>query len=188
VSHTSPPNGVLYLYDDATALHHTRSIEYYQHDGYSKTENLVSSARPLGVVLVEEDIENACDSTTTDGSVNPVGGYEIHCGGVLVAARTVYPLGGDLTGRFCRVPPPDSTGSCPTFIPVQHVNESAAGSGRYLQVGNKDHGAMSEIDYYANVAGADVEVDVVIPPSFLVTRVVLLPQGGLAPHATLVLG
>lgn len=181
-----PVNGTLYLYDNATALHHTRSVTYYQHDGYSKTENLVSSTRPLGVVLKREDIENACDANPNDGSVNPVGGYEnIPCGGFLVTTPPPpFPLGGDLTGRFCRVAqPPDPTPADCTSDPI-HVNETATGSGPYLTVGNKDHGAMTEIDYYTNVAGTDVEVDVVIPFPVEVTRVVLLPGG---PSAVVVL-
>jgi hypothetical protein len=185
---TSPVNGVLYVYDDATALHHTRSVEYYQHDGYSKTVNLVAAGRRYGVILKEEDIENACMASLTDGSVNPAGGYHIGCGGHLAAAAMAYPLGGDLTGRYCRVPPAGQVLHCPA-MPRVHVNESASGSGRYLLVGNKDHGAMLEIDYYANVAGVNVEVDVILPGSMpaLVTRVVLLPQGTSPPHAVLVL-
>jgi len=189
-SSSSLTNGVLYVYADATALHHTRSVEYFQHDGYSKTENLVSSARPLGVVLKQEDIENACDSSTTDGSVNPVGGYEIPCVGQLVTSKPApFPLGGDLIGRFCRIAQlPDTSPADCTSDPI-HVNESATGTGQFLKVGNKDHGAMTEIDYYANWTGTSYEVDVLLPSSTpaLVTRVVLLPQNGTPPHAVLVL-
>ena len=184
-SAAQPTNGTLYLYDNATALHHTRTVTYYQHDGYSKTENLVSAARPLGVVLKREDIENACDAATNDGSVNPVGGYEIPCGGFLVTSPPApFPLGGDLTGRFCRVPQPPDTSPADCIVDPVHVNENAVGAGPYLKVGNKDHGAMREIDYYTNVAGEDVEVDVLIPFPVEITRIVLLPGG---PSAVVVL-
>lgn len=190
-STNSLTNGVLTIYSTVVAKHHTKTIEYYQHDGYSKTENLVSSSRPIGVVLKEEDIENACDSSTTDGSVNPVGGYEIHCGGVLVNSPTSYRLGGDLIGRFCRVPQAPFNKPCP--FPI-HVNENAIGSGQYLQVGNKDHGAMYKIDYYTNVTGTDYHVIInipyggLIPHGVLLTRIVILPQAaGAAPSAVVTL-
>lgn len=188
ISAAQPTNGTLYLYDNAVALHHTRSIDYYQHDGYEKTEILNPSGNPKGVILKEEDIENACKSSTKDGSENPVGGYDIGCVGVLSNHPVSLPLGGDLIGRFCRVAQFPDTNPSDCTSDLIHVTENATGNGQYLQVGNKDHGAMKEIDYYTNVTGVNEEVDVKLPGNAEVTKVVILPQAiGAAPSATLVL-
>lgn len=192
---TTPANGILTIYDDPLNKHHTRDIVYTQHDGYFKTENLVSAANPFGIVLIKEYIENACKSDPDDGSVNPVGGYNIACGGHLVTTDPgTFPLGGDLTGRFCRIAMlPDTSPADCTSDPI-HVDENAGGSGRYLQVGNKDHGAMLSIEYYANVAGTNYDVTVnlpigtsQLPHGAEVTEVILLPQGTSQPHAVLAL-
>jgi len=198
---TAPTHGVLYVYDNVTALHHTRSVVYYMHDGYSKTVELRNSARPYGVVLRQEDIANACDSSSTDGSVNPVGGYESGtgalCGTQLHLTKPLgqRQLGGDLIGRFCRVPQAGFHLPCPLNI---HVTEAATGSGQYLATGAKDHGGMMEVDYYCNVAGVDHEVNVKLPAvaatdyggkslttQALITEIVLLPQSGPVPTAVL---
>lgn len=201
---TMPTNGILYIYDNVTSEHHTRTVTYYQHDGYNKTEFLQSRTNPLGVVLKQEDIENACLSSTSDASVNPNGGYDVACGGHLFTHGITFKLGGDLVGRFCRKaqPPDPSPADCTSD--VVHVGEpdsgGVPGTGQYLEVGNKDHGGMLEVDYYCNVAGVDHEVNVTLPAIMatdyngvkrmiqaLVTRIVLLPQTGSAPSAVLVL-
>lgn len=193
---TSPTNGVLTIYSDVLAKHHTRTVQYFQHDGYNKTENLVSATRPYGVVLIKEYILNACDSNPADGSVNPVGGYELPCGGHLVTTDPgPFPLGGDLIGRFCRIAQLPDTSPADCTADTIHVSEGpASGSGRYLQVGNKDHGAMLKIVYYANVTGTDYLVTVKLPIGTMqlphgaeVTEVILLPQGTSPPHAVLAL-
>jgi len=204
VSAAQPTNGTLYLFANPTAKHHTRSVEYRMHDDYLKTINLVTALNPIGVVLAREDISNACDSSSTDGSVNPVGGFETglasSCANVLhLTAPAPMQLGGDLIGRFCRVafPPDTNPGDC-TSDPVANVGP-AAGTGRYLTTGAKDHGGMTEVDYYTNVTGVNVEVDVLIPAIAavdyngvkrtiqpLITRIVLLPTT-VAPHAVVVL-
>jgi len=195
-----PASGILTIYDNVTALHHTRSVEYLDHDGYSKTANLVNTADPLGVVLKSETIDNGCGFIMDAGSVNPAGGDQMSCFPVLHASQpALYLLHGDLLGRYCRVAPAGFTGSCPFNV---HRMETATGSGPYLTVGDKDHGGLTEVDYYCNVAGVNYEVDVILPllataVDYLgvvrhnvpaeVTEIVLKPAGLAAPHAVLTL-
>jgi hypothetical protein len=174
----TPQNGTLYIYSDEIALHHTRSVQYYMHDGYNKTANLKTRANPLGVILRSEDIENNCASSGNPGALNPPGGTGLPCMPVLHKTPPVpYPVTGDLAGRYCRVPPPGHTGSCPFTV---HRTENATGTGQYLTVGGKDHGALQEVDYYVNIGGVNKEVDVILPvypdsKAVLITRILLEP-------------
>jgi len=200
---TTPTNGTLYLYDDPLALHHSRNVEYYDHDGYSKTAVLTSSTRPLGVVLKAEFIDNNCDTYTAGGSVNPPHGDGSNCHPVLwaVAQPSFSKANGDLVGRYCRVAAPGDPSPSDCTADSIHRSEIASGSGQYLTVGDKDHGGLVKVSYYANVAGVDYEVTAILPAIVgavdydgtvrtiqpLVTEIVLLPQGATAPHAVLVL-
>lgn len=182
---TSPANGVLTIYDNETALHHTRSVDYYMNDGYRKTAILTSSTRPEGVVLAAEDIENNCGTYSLSlGGLNPAGGTGIRCTPALHTTEVTYPVTGDLVGRFCRVPPPGTTGTCPF---VRHVTETATGSGTYLTVGGKDHGALLEVEYYTWDGTQEYDVQVTLPIPVLVTRIVLQPTTAVDPYAVLTL-
>lgn len=186
-STTQPTNGVLTIYSDPLALHHTRSVEYYDHDGYFKTAILTASSRPYGVVLKEEDIENNCASYPGSlGTVNPVGGTGLPCHPVLHLTQPApYPVTGDLLGRYCRVAPHGLPGTCPFAI---HRTEIATGNGQYLTVGDIDHGALLKVEYYTWVGAQEYDITVKLPIPVLVTRIVLLPTtASIGPSAVLTL-
>jgi hypothetical protein len=171
-------NGILYIYSTDLATQKSVNAVYYMRDGYFKMVDFPNG----GTVLAEEDFENNCASNTP-GSVNPVGGTGISCLPVLQATQPApYPVTGDLQGAYCRVPPPGSSGACPFNVTR---TETATGSGAYLTVGNKDHGAMMKISY--KLASGKTEY-IVLPGNCLLTRVIIsATPAGQSDHATITL-